>query len=72
MITTEKAQWVGRKVGNAMARDHKADLLPIGFCMNDQDGDQLTDVGIFPGSPEWDQAVEAAKEAYAAATADSK
>lgn len=69
LTSTDKAKQVGTKIGNAMARDHKADCLPIGFCLSAEDGDQLTDAGIFPGSPEWNQAVDAAKDAYDLATA---
>lgn len=72
MITTEKAIEIGAKIGTAMYRDHKADCLPVGFCLDDRDGDILTSLEIFQGSQEWHQAVGAAKDAYAAAAAKDR
>lgn len=67
LYSTDKAIEIGTRIGKAMARDHIAECIPVGFSLNDEDGDQLNAAGIFEGSPEWDQAVSAAKDEYSAA-----
>jgi hypothetical protein len=60
-----RAVKVGAAVGRTMARDVVADGLPREWTgLDPQDGDRLTAAGIEPGTPEWNEAEEAARVAY--------
>ena len=57
----------GQKIGQAIARDVIADGLDRRWSGIDaQDADQLTAIGLEPGTPEWAEAEEAARVAYEA------
>lgn len=67
-----RAQDIGTRIGQAIARDTLADKLPREWTgLSDQDGDQLTAAGIEPSSSEWEEAIEAARVAYLAAIVPS-
>ena len=56
---------LGKKIGNAIARDVLASDIPRTWTgLDAQDGDQLTAAGITPDSPEWEQAETAARDAF--------
>lgn len=67
MTTLETARKIGLKIGKAIARDVLADDMPRTWTgLDAQDGDQLTAAGIEPNTIEWDEAEDAARQAYAA------
>lgn len=61
---------LGANIGRAIARDALAEGMPHEWTgLDAQDGDELTAVGILPGTVEWAEAEAAAKAAYEEATA---
>ena len=64
-LNSDQISALGRKIGNAIARDVLASDMPRTWTgIEDQDGDQLTAAGILPDSPEWEQAECAARDAF--------
>lgn len=67
------AHEIGTRIGQAIARDVLADNMPREWTgLDAQDGDQLMIAGIELGTPEWEQAEQAAKAAYEAALQDAE
>lgn len=65
---TDAQKQVAVDVGRAIARDARADGWPTDWTgLDAQDGDQLSEAGIEPGTAEWDEAASIAAESYAAA-----
>jgi hypothetical protein len=68
-MTTSRATEVGRAIGEAMARDAKAEDMPREWTgIDPQDGDRATAAGIVPDTDEWDEMERSAREAYEAAS----
>ena len=65
-MAEDEAKRVGEIVGRAIARDVLAEPdWPREWCgLNGEDGDQITEAGILPDTPEWYVAIEAARKAY--------
>lgn len=62
---TTRAKEVGKRVGEAIARDVIAERMSREWSgLSGQDGDQFTAAGIEPITDEWDAAEAAAKVAY--------
>jgi len=69
----EAAREVGQRVGRAMAADVLREDMPREWTGIDaQDGDQFTAAGIAVDTPEWEEALDAARVAYLAALAERR
>lgn len=58
---TDPAQEIGQRIGAAMARDTKAEGMPMGWTGL---GDQATAAGIEPNTDEWERMEAAAKAEF--------
>jgi hypothetical protein len=59
------AKELGRKIGQAIARDVLADDMPREWTgLDPQDADLLTSAGLQPGTTEWTKVEDAAEIAY--------
>ncbi len=64
-MTPETPEAVGQRVGRAIARDALAEFMPpVWSGLDGEDGDQLTEAGIEPDTPEWKRACAAARRAF--------
>ena len=64
-LNSDQIDALGRKIGNAIARDVLAEAMPRTWAgLDAQDGDQLTAAGILPDTAEWEQAERAARDAF--------